>query len=75
MRKLTEGLLKKSLKVKKAPSVQGSICIHFPNPEVKDIVLKDFTEVEVFKRLNITLEDVKRSNIQQLVLRGDLVIC
>lgn len=74
LRKLHEGILKKELKLKKAPSVQGAVCIHFHNPEVKDIVLNDASVVDVFKRINFQASDVKKSNIQQLVLRGDLVV-
>lgn len=74
LKKLQESMLKKELKVQKAPSVQGAVCIHFQNPEVKDIVLNDFSVVDVFKRINVTAGDVRKSNIQQLLLRGDLVV-
>lgn len=74
LKRLQEGMIKKELKVQKAPSVQGAVCIHFQNPEVKDIILNDFSMVDVFKRINITAADIRKSNLQALVLRGDLVV-
>lgn len=72
--KMLKGILEKNLKVKKAPNVRGSVSIHFPNPIVQDIILKDFSEVEIFKRINITEEDIKTSNLSILIARGDIVI-
>lgn len=74
LRNLHEGILKKELKLKKAPTVQGAVCIHFQNPEVKDVVLTDAMVVDVFKRINFQASDIKKSNIQQLILRGDLQV-
>lgn len=74
LRKLQESMIKKELKIQKAPSVQGAVCIHFQNKEVKDIILNDFSIVDVFKRINITAGDIRKSNIQQLLLRGDLIV-
>ena len=68
------GILMKKMIVKKAPMVQGQVCIHFPNPAVQDIILKDYSEVDVFQRINITADDVKTSNISQLLSRGDIVL-
>lgn len=74
LKKLLEGIVKKNLKVQKAPSVQGAVCIHFPNPEIKDVILQDFSPVDIFMRINMSVGDIKKSNIQQLILRGDLVV-
>lgn len=71
---LLKGLIEKDLKIKKAPSVQGSVTVHFPNPGIKDIILTTDATVDVFKRIGITVEDIKRSNLEDHLLRGDIVI-
>ena len=75
LQKIMVGMNIKQLKVKKAPNVQGSVRIHFPNPHVEDVVLNNFDSVELFKRINIQPEDVQKSNLEMLVIRGDVVLC
>lgn len=73
LRQLQEGVLKKKLMIRKGPSVQGSVCIHFHSKEVKDIVLTDTQSIDVFQRINIQPEDIVKSNLEALMLRGDIV--
>lgn len=73
LRQIQAGLLKKSLLVKKGMAVQGSVCIHFERKEVKDIVLNNFDPVDVFQRINFLPGDLAKSNLEALMLRGDIV--
>jgi hypothetical protein len=74
MQKLMKGLMNKNLKVKKAPNVTGTVCIHFPNPEIQDFQITGFEVVDIFGRIGMSVEDVKKSNIQALIHRGDLIV-
>ena len=71
---LLKGIIAKKLLVKKGSSVTGTVCVHFPTPKIQDIQLTDFSIVDVFGRIGMTPEDVKKSNISALVHKGDLVI-
>lgn len=75
LQKIMVGMNVKQLKVKKSPNVQGSVRIHFPNHLVEDVVLSNFDAVELFKRINIQPEDIKQSNLEMLVMRGDVILC
>ena len=75
LQKIMVGMNKKQLKVKKAPNVQGSVRIYFHNKAVEDVVLNNFDEVELFKRIGIEADDIKKSNLEMLVIRGDVVLC
>jgi hypothetical protein len=68
--KLIKGLLAKKLMVKKSAMVQGSVCIHFPDPSIQDIILKDQSPVDVFQRINISVDAIKQSNLSDLVTAG-----
>ena len=70
MKSLNQCISKKELLIARMPHVTGSVCVHFPNPEVKDIQLKTDDAVNVFNRINITVDDVKKSNIQSLLNQG-----
>lgn len=71
---IMRGMLVKKLVVQKAPNVQGGVKIHFPSESIKDIVLTDFASVDVYKRINITDDQIKVSNLESLVLSGILVV-
>lgn len=72
---ILKGIAAKKLLVKKGAATQGQVRIHFPNPDVKDIVLVNSGDVvDMFGRIGIQVEDVKQSNLNSLVLRGDVVI-
>lgn len=71
---LMKALLHKNLKVQKGPNVQGSVRIHFPNSEIEDIVLTNHDAVDVFGRINVNAEEIKKSNLAALIARGDIVI-
>jgi hypothetical protein len=73
--KMIKGLLAKRLMVKKAAMVQGSVCIHFPDKNVQDIILKDANPVNVFDRINISVDAVKQSNLEDLIANGHVVLC
>lgn len=72
--KMIKGLLAGKLVVKKAGMVTGSVCIHFPDPKIQDIVLKDQSPVDVFQRINISADAIKQSNLSDLVTAGHVVI-
>jgi hypothetical protein len=72
--KLIKGLLAKKLIVKKGGMVTGSVCIHFPDASIEDIVLKDQSPVDVFQRINISADAIKQSNLSDLVSAGHVVI-
>lgn len=74
LKQLAQGVLKKQLWIKKSPAVQGAVCIHFHSKNVKDIILSNFDKVDVFQRINIQPEDIKKSNLQALLLRGDVQV-
>ena len=69
-----KGILEKKLLVCKGSNVQGSVRIHFPSPDVQDTVLSNFETVDVFGRINITKEQVLLSNLETLVIKGDVRI-
>ena len=69
-----KGLIEKKLLVKKAANVQGAVCIHFPNPKVKDLILSDSATVDLFSRINISKDDIEASNLRQLMSRGDVIL-
>lgn len=69
---LLKAMLEKTLWVKKAANVQGSVRVHFPDPNIQDIVLTGWAPVNVFGRIGITAEQVKLSNLEQLLLAGDI---
>lgn len=71
---IMKGLIEKKLYVKKANNVQGAVRIHFPSSAIQDIVLTNFEPVNIFGRINITKEQVLLSNLEQLVIRGDVKI-
>lgn len=73
LKQIQAGLMAKSLWVKKGPAVQGSVCIHFFNKQVKDIILNDFGKVDVFQRMNIQPEDIQKSNLEELMLKGIII--
>ena len=73
--RMIKGLLEKKLVVKKAANVQGSVCIHFPDKNVQDILLKDWAPVNVFERINISEDAIKQSNLEDLVAAGHVVLC
>lgn len=72
---LMKAILHKELKVRKSPNVQGSVRIHFPTPEIEDIVLTNHEAVDVFARINVSSEEIKKSNLAMLISRGDVQIC
>jgi len=71
---LMKCLIEKKLKIQKAPNVQGSVRIHFPNAEIEDIVLTNHEVVDVFGRINVNAEEIKKSNLGMLISRGDVQI-
>jgi hypothetical protein len=73
LRQIQKGILNKKLVVQKGPAIQGSVCIHFQNPEVKDIILHDQQSVDVYQRINVTDQDIPKSNLEDLLLRGYIV--
>lgn len=73
LKQIQAGMMKKCLWVKKGPAVQGSVCIHFHSKNVKDIVLTDFAKVDVFQRMNIQSEDITKSNLEALMLKGHII--
>jgi hypothetical protein len=70
---LLKALIEKKLTVKKAPNVQGTVRLHFPNPEIQDFILTSFQPVDVFARIGMTADDVKKSNIAALLTAGHIV--
>lgn len=72
---IMKGLIEKNLKVRKAPRVQGAVKIHFPNPKITDITLTNFAPVDIFSRIGITEDDIKSSNLEDLVNQRILAIC
>jgi hypothetical protein len=74
MPNLLKAMMSKKLVVRKGVNRTGQIRIHFPNPKVQDIVLSNNMPVDVFGRINIQIEDVQKSNVEQLILRGDLEV-
>jgi hypothetical protein len=71
---IMKGMIEKKLFVKKASNVQGTVRIHFPSAGIEDIILTNFEAVNIFGRINITKEQVLLSNLEQLVIRGDVKI-
>jgi hypothetical protein len=69
-----KALIEKKLWVKKAGNVQGSVYIHFPDKAVADIVLNNWEPVNVFGRINISMDQIKMSNLEQLMLAGHVQI-
>jgi hypothetical protein len=67
-----KALIEKKLWVQKAKNVQGSVKIHFPDPNVQDIVLTSWEPVNVFGRIGMTAEQVKLSNLEDHILAGDV---
>ena len=74
MQGLMKGILDKKLLVKKGHNITGTICIHFPNPKIQDIHLTDFSVVSIFGRIGMTQDDARKSNLESLLNRGDLLI-
>jgi len=74
MPNLLKAMMLKKLVVRKGMNRTGQVRIHFPNPEIQDILLSNFGPVDVFGRINMTVEDVQKSNLEQLVLRGDVEV-
>jgi hypothetical protein len=72
---LMKGLIEKKLKVKKAPNVQGSVRIHFPNKDIQDFILINGDPVDVFGRINVTADDIRKSNLEALLAQGHVVVC
>ena len=71
---LMKALIEKKLFVKKTKKVQGSICIHFPSPDVQDLVLSGWDPVDVFGRINMTAEQVRLSNLEAHIINGDIEV-
>lgn len=71
---LMKALIEKKLNVKKAPMVQGTVRIHFPNKEIQDFVLTNWQVVDVFARMGVTVADVKQSNLESLLTQGHIVL-
>lgn len=71
---IMKGLIEKKLWVKKSGAVQGAVRIHFPSQDIQDIVLTNFEPVNVFSRINISKEQVLLSNIEKLLISGDIQI-
>ncbi len=67
-------IAKKDLKIKKSDKVQGSVCISFQSEEVKNINITNSNVVDIFGRIGITADDVKKSNIQTLLNQGLIVL-
>ncbi len=74
MKNLSYCISKKELNIKKSDKVQGSVCIHFPDNSVKDIVLTNDLTVDVFGRIAMTPDLVKKSNLQMLLNQGAIVL-
>jgi hypothetical protein len=71
---LMKGLIEKKLSVKKAPMVAGAVRIHFPNPEIQDFVLTNWQPVDIFARMGMSVDDVKKSNLADLIAQGHIVV-
>jgi len=71
---LMKGLIEQKISVKKAPQVQGTVRIHFPNKEIQDFVLTNWQPVDIFARMGVTVEDVKMSNLGDLIAQGHLIL-
>lgn len=70
MKNLSYCISQEELKIRKTTKVQGSVCVAFQREEVKNIILKDASVVDVFQRIGITKEDIKKSNISSLLTQG-----
>lgn len=71
---LMKAMIEKKLWIKKSAQVQGSVRVHFPSPDLQDIVLTTFEPVNVFGRINISKEQVQLSNLERLLIAGDIQI-
>jgi hypothetical protein len=71
---LMKAILNKNLWVKKAANVQGSVCIHFPSNDLQDIILTGWEPVNVFGRINATVDQIKLSNLEDLYIAGHIQI-
>lgn len=71
---LLKAIMSKKLFIKKGANVQGSVRIHFPDPGVQDIVLSNWEPVDVFGRIKIDAEQIRLSNLEELVVAGDVQI-
>jgi hypothetical protein len=71
---LMKAIIEKNLWVQKARNVQGSVRIHFPSESVADLVLSGWEPVNVFGRIGMTNEQIKLSNLEQLINAGDIQV-
>lgn len=71
---LMKAIIEKNLWVKKSSNVQGAVRIHFPSKEIQDIVLSNFEPVNVFGRIGVTAEQIKLSNLERLLIAGDIQV-
>lgn len=71
---IMKAMIEKKLWVKKAPNSTGAVRIHFPSNDIQDIVLTNHDAVNVFGRINITAEQIKLSNLEQLLVQGIIQI-
>jgi hypothetical protein len=74
MQKLLLGLANKKLSIKKAGNVTGSVYLHFYNPKIPDLVLNNSEPVDLFAWTDVTVAEIKRSNLEQHVMSGDIVL-
>lgn len=71
---LMKALIEKKLLIKKAGQVQGAVCVHFPSPNIQDIILTGWDPVDVFGRIGMTDEQVRLSNLEQLIVSGHVKV-
>lgn len=71
---IMKAIIEKNLWVKKSPMATGAVRIHFPSHEIQDIVLTNQEPVNVFGRINVTAEQIRLSNLNQLLIHGDIQI-
>jgi hypothetical protein len=79
--KYIKAMAMQTIVIQRASSFSGEVQIAFAPPidegqQLKPILLNSARQVDVLKRVGVTLEDVKRSNLRQLVDSGtvDLVL-
>lgn len=63
--KLEQAIAKRQVLVRKI--VSGEVVIHFQDKDIKDIVLSHSTVMDILARRGVTVDAIRKSNLQDLI--------
>ena len=74
MQRFILGLANKKLVVKKMGNVTGAVGIHFANKQLGYLNIVNSKPVDLFAIADVTADDIRKSNVEQLLMEGHLQI-